>query len=85
MTGAETELFRLIANGAHIKFVTDLDLWKAYDTVHRKSIMSLATKLLPQNFANMIAGMLQPITVKTSGDQTDATAVISTGVPQTPR
>lgn len=82
LTGTETALIRHAANAAKMPFTAVLDLRKAYDLAPRQYVWELAHKNLPQVCAKMISGLLQPIKVWTRGDDSNATATVTSGVPQ---
>lgn len=82
LTGTETALVRHIANSNNLKATAVLDLQKAYDSASRQTIQNLADKWLPPNLAAMVAGMLQPTTVRTRGDTENTVAEVTVGVPQ---
>ena len=59
-----------------------LDLKAAYDSVPQDKLIHMCDKKLPPNMVAMITHLVQPLTVKTSGDPLQTIGTITRGVTQ---
>ena len=64
------------------KFIAFLDLIKAYDRVSRSLLSDICQPRLKAEHLKMTALLLQPLSVRTSKDTTNTSAMITIGVPQ---
>lgn len=71
-----------IARRRGMRHLEVLDLEKAYDCVDRRKLLHIATKWLPTQILNMVRCLLRPLTVRSKGDPTNLTIVMTRGVPQ---
>ena len=64
------------------KWIAVLDLRSAYDTVRRDLLIERCRKVVPYNLAAMISHILQPLYIRTIGDESGKQCKIDRGVTQ---
>ena len=81
--GTEMEIVQTIATMKRGNtWAAELDLKAAYDSVPRDKLIHMCAKKLLPNMVAMITHLVQPLTVKTSGDPLQTIGRITSGVTQ---
>lgn len=73
-------ILRHIRNGKNLTVTAVLNLKSAYDPVPQDKLFGVIARALDDNLGDIVTLVIQPVTIKTQGDNTGNSAEISMGV-----